>query len=363
MIQFLYKINTRIGDLHMKTNLFFVNTFVAITFLITHANIWSMFDNHIIIDQYKKYIQNKIRDSEKDKLHSLIATQYNSNNTFLKLPNEIFQRILTLSINTTKPLKDIIKPTLLLSTTCKKFNTEQFLITMGKACKDYSLEEKNKAMEMLLKSMNSTNYHNRRHVALLLTYAGAENNAYRESLLENATLRSDEQMIIALFENGANPNQKNFNNNSICFAIEKLPIAQIFVKYGANLNTSGDYINPNILFACLCYNYSSEFIEFYLNNKVDVTKKDSRNNNLLHQLAYKTVYLPNIDYIKIGTLFIKTAPELLNALNDDKKTPLDVVKQKLKTYKQTHSYNIQLALAKLFEEYGGKTAEQLKQEL
>ena len=327
----------------MKTNLFFVNKFIIVSFLITSAYTFNM--HHRRNDFYIK--------------NSIIAANHNRNNTLLKLPDDILQFILALSIDTTKPLKDIIKPALLLSTTCKRFNVEQ----LGKACKNYSFEEKNKTMEMLLKSMNDFNYHNKRQAALLLTYAGAKNDAYKYSpLLTKAAQRSDEQMIIALFENNTSPNQKYFNK-SACFDINNVNIAQIFVKYGASLNTQDYWLFPNILFASLSYNYSPELIEFYINNKVDVTKKGPKNNNLLHKLAINNYDAYTIDNcIKIGILFIKTAPELLNELNDDGNTPLDIAKQELKLKKNTAHQQRQQALITLFEEYGDKTAKQLKQD-
>ena len=316
----------------MKINYLSTNKFITITFLIIHAYTWNMIQ---------------------------INTEYNNKRILTSLPKECFNLIIAHSINTAKSLKKILNPALNLCTICRACNTNDLLINMGKLCKVYSLEEKNKAMEMLLKNMNDFKYHNRRHAALLLTYAGAENNAYKYyPLLDFATQQSDEQMITTLFENGANPNQKSFDNEPACFNIKNVNIAKIFVKYGVDFNIQGYSLNPNILFASLCYNYSPELIEFYINNKVDITIKGYNNNsNLLHALAAKHLYKYNINnYIKIGLLLIKAAPELLNALNDDENTPLDIAQQQVGKNK----YNIMIALITLFEKHGGKTAKQLK---
>lgn len=251
-------------DLLMKTNLFFINKFIAIVFLVTHACTWNM----------------------------------------LSLPDGIFHCILAHSVEITKSLEKIIGPTLLSSTVCKKFNTEQSLITMGKACTCYTLEEKNAAMKMLLKKMNDVNYHNKRHAALLLTYAGAENNAYAPyPLLQDAVYQADMQMIMALFENGANPDQKNkYPGEPIFFNAKKIDIVQKFITQGVNLNAQG-YFNSNVLFACLTYDRSLEMIKFYLDNKVSATQKGLFDNNLLHRLATKNIIYYNIeDYLEIGTL-------------------------------------------------------------
>jgi hypothetical protein len=282
------------------------------------------------------------------------TTHYNQS-----LPKEILSSIAK------EPLTNTIELALSLKTKYEDYNTNEFLITVGKACQCYSLPEKNTAMENLLISMNDLNYHGKQPAAFLLTYAGAKNDAYEYgSLLLHAVHRKDTQMITALFANNTSSNQKNFLDEPIFYYCKTIPIAQMFIDKGVNLNAQGSFITPSILSACLTQNYSLKLIEFYLSHNVDATIKESDGDNLLHRLARKDPYAYNIsDYIQISVLLIKAAPELLNALNDAGETPLDVAEKKLnKSHSlSTHEHAIKVALIKLFKECGGKTAEQLKQ--
>jgi len=321
-----------------------------------------MFDHSILFFEFLNAIFSTTKDPEKDKEHSLTTDQYNRNHKLLSLPDKVFHFIISQSIDTTKPLKDIIKPLLLLRTTCKYFNTEQFLITIGKACHNYPLTEKNKAMKMLLKRMNDNNYTNRRAAALLLTYTGADNDAYKaDPLLYRAVNKSDIKLIITLLHHNANPNQITLYKDPTLFSIKTVEIAKLFIEYKVNLKIPGNEILPNPLFACLIYDYPLDLFNFYLNNKVDATAKNYKG-SLLHLFARKYLWNNTYEnYLNSAILLIKRAPELLNQLNDQELTPLDLANEALENECIKTMYQHHQAFIKLLKEYGAKTAVELKQ--
>jgi hypothetical protein len=214
--------------------------------------------------------------------------------------------------------------------------------------------------------MNDIDYWNRRNGAFLLTYAGADNNAHSFfSGLRAAIHHEDKQMIVALFQNNVSHNQQKGRNDPDFFSIKKIDIAQIFINQGVDLNVDGCY-SSHVLWTCLTQGYSLELIEFYLDHHVDVKKINIANNEcILHHYARcRFRCIINIeDYVQIGTLFLKAAPEIINTLNKTGKTPLDIVKEIMKEEKQkTNTYKVCVALTELFEKHGGKTAQQLKQD-
>jgi len=338
------------GLFYMKKIFFIIKNLLVISFVMSYSYACGMENNRkrVLIQE------------------SIVAAEYNRKNILLSLPNEILYSILAYSVDTTKPLKDIMKSSLLLTTTCKKSNTPELLILIGKACSCYGIAEKNSVMKQLLSKMNDIDYWNRRNGAFLLTYAGADNNA--DSFLSGliaAIQHEDKQMIVALFQNNVSPNQQKGRNDPDFFSINKIEIAQMFIDQGVNLNVEGLY-SPNVLWTCLTQNYSSGLIEFYLNHKADAkTINIVSDECILHRFARcRHRYIRSIeDYVQIGTLFLKVAPEIINTLNRQKETPLDIVKEIMKEEKQnTYTYKVCVTLVELFEKHGGKTAQQLKQD-
>jgi hypothetical protein len=320
----------------MNTKIFIANKCIIIICLIIHTHVWSMIN---------------------------ITMEHNHENISIALPKECFNLIIANSIDTTKPFVEVIESALLLPTTCKACNNHEILITMGKICKKYDIKEKKDAMRMLLKKINDINYKHKRHAALLLTYAGAKNDANKySSLLNNVVHHYDKQMLTALFDNNANPNQRNILRSSpIFFDVQTIEIAQMFINNGVNLHAKGNDLIPHVLWACLAYGHSVELIEFYLGHKVDTRCIDT---SILHALAtYMLSQRSNIDrYIRIVQLLLKADPDMINMLDNYKKTPLDCAKIGMKRptiYKE--SYELYQALIELFEQHGGKTAKQLKQ--
>jgi hypothetical protein len=201
---------------------------------------------------------------------------------------------------------------------------------------------------------------------LLLTHTGAENDVYEfGSLLQNAVYHRDKEMLTILFDNNVNPNQTNVAlRHPIFFTIETIDIAQMFINKGVNLRAKGNKTTPHILWACFTYGHSVELIEFYLRHNLDTRCIKT---SILHSLVQFVISKYDIDrYVQIGTLLLKADPGMINMLDENNKTPLDGVKITMQQFDQNikkdkKGYDICQALITLFEQHGGKTAEQLKE--
>ena len=291
------------------------------------------------IDYLKKPIQ---------KYNAYNAQHCNQNNILLALPKEMLKAV----VSQTNPLKDGIKTALTLRSTCKHFYTLP-LEYFGEAYRHHDKTEKNKVMKELLWNMGEHNYWNVRNGALLLIYAGADNNADELfPLLRRAIYKNDTDMITILFKSGANPNQKILRNPNF-YDIKTIDIAKIFTVNKVDWNTEGSPQNPNVLwYNIFCYP-SSKLIEFYLNHHVDAKKVASDGNCLLHYLvSHPFPCMYNIDdYIKIGALLLKAAPEMVDRLNNSGKTPIEVAQKKMENRDASHPiYQANKQLISLFEE-------------
>ena len=122
---------------------------------------------------------------------SLLAEQHNQNNALFLLPKEILDHIFSychiqgaLSPESqVKSLEKSIETFLHLSATCKNFNKLLTLEIIGSLCKNYALDDKNEALENLLRSMNNPNYRTKRLPGLILAYAGADLNTTEINLM------------------------------------------------------------------------------------------------------------------------------------------------------------------------------------
>jgi len=293
----------------------------------------------------------------------------NENMLFL-LPNEIICLVLAHSIDSTQSLKNTINSCLQLSTVCKRFNMTQLFITIGTACSRYDATDKNTLMDKLLRFANEDKYNNRRNGAFLLTYAGADNNqAGHLSLLHQAISFNDKELIAALFKNNVNPNQINFLGDPDFFYIKTIDIAQIFIDNNVDLNIQENSFSETIIWRCIDFNYCPKLIEFYLNHNAPVNTLSRNGSCILHLLA-RGIYCHKHgteDNIKVATLILKKAPDMINLLYTENKskeyerelTPLDISQGIIKRYgKTTPKYTTLIAFIELFKEYGGKTAQE-----
>jgi hypothetical protein len=260
-------------------------------------------------------------------------------------------------------LAEIVKATVMLSATCKR-NQKEMPIVFGKFCKDrYDITEKNNVMKKLLWSMNDETYWYKRRAAFILVCAGADNTADEfYPLLRRAIHRTDKEMIAALFENDADPNQEEHQEPD-WFAIKDVDMLNMFIARDVNLHVEA-FGCPNVLWWTLVHNPLSEWIELYLKYKVDAKKRKTRTGNcILHQLVHcaESLSIKSIDdYVRIGELLLNAAPELINMENKDGDTSLGAARKQLTDrYTSDNGKQTIIALINLFEKHVGKTAQQL----
>ncbi len=274
----------------------------------------------------------------------------------LTLPDLPHEMVIPIICNG-KFLEDTVKTTLALSTTCKHFNELISPAMVGKFCKNYNIAEKNKVMKKLLQSMNDITYWNKRRAAFLLVYAGADNAVCsRDSLLQRAIYRKDKEMIAALFENNANPNQQGLYEDPDWFVIKNVDILEMFIDR-VDVNAEG-YHEPNVLWYTILHHCSPELIEFYLTHNVDAKKRKTLTGDcVLHKLVCCgwSYSVSSVDYVRIGKLLLKAAPELINATNENGDTPLSSACKRLdRDHVMSYEKDTLTAIISLFEKHGGK---------
>jgi ankyrin repeat protein len=265
--------------------------------------------------------------------------------------------LLTPIIYAQKSLKDTIKTTLLLRKTCTYFNTKIVPAEIGKFCKNYDITEKNRVMKKLLSDMSNTTYWNKRRAVIILVHAGADNTIDKfYPLLWRAVNQKDKEMLTALFENGANPNQRNcYSNEPHWFHITDVDIVKLFIRYGLDVHEKG--INyTNILWHAISHGYSSELIDLYLQNEVNVKKVYDNGSTIFHHFVGCSINCAHLDdYIKIGSLLLKAAPKMINKSNDDGQTPLWLAYKKLQSSFGVNDNKKNLeAVIHLFKSHSGK---------
>ncbi len=278
----------------------------------------------------------------------------------LVLPNELVISI----IHNEKSLEDAVKIALSLSVTCKYFNTTLSTNVISNSCKHYDITEKNNVMKKLLWSMNDKMYWHQRRGTFILVYAGADNAVCEDyPLLRRAIHQTDKEMIAALFENNADPNQNN-DEESDWFAIKDVDILNMFIARDVNLHGEGSD-DPNVLWYTILQNPLSEWIKLYLSYKVDAKKRKTQTDDcILHRLVHGawTRSKKSIDdYVRIGELLLNVAPELINMKNKDGYTALGLARKELvdNVYMFDNRQQTIVALINLFEKHVDKAAQQL----
>lgn len=267
-----------------------------------------------------------------------------------------------------KSLEDTVKTTLALSSTCKHFNAMISLAMVGKSCQHYEIAEKNKLMKKWLDSISELTYWNKRRAAFILVYAGADNHANEYyTLLKRAIRCKDRDMAVALFKNNANPSQKREYDNPDFFYIATVSMAETFIAHGVNLQTEG-YDKPNILWSAILHNPLLDLIKLYLSHGVS-TKSIKKYDGccILHELVNFACMAwqrnNSMEYVQIGEELINAAPEMINTLNTDGETPIDLAHKKRKHREPAFATNecmLYDALISLFENHDGKRAVELE---
>jgi len=338
---------------------------------------------------------------------ALQPEEYNNNDCLLtRLPNETLIDILSHCLikdeNSKKSLKYSIKEFMQLSTTCKNFNRILTFETIGTLCKKYAQGDKNRVLQNLV---NDGRYATTRLPILILICAGADANTREnthtrkdahdemcirgtwlrdgnqivkvnistmqqpskvnnkingKSLLGNAIFNNDAELATTLFRHHANPKVRN-GFSPLFFYAKTVEIAQMFIDNGVNLRATD--IRGNVLWHIVINHYPSDLMLLYLKHNVDPKKLSQLDGScLLYALAKQKRTNNTDDFLKKGELLLAAIPDMVNALNKDGKTPVDIAQESLETLQPgSETYKAFEALITLFKERGGKTAQELAQ--
>ncbi len=246
------------------------------------------------------------------------------------------------------------------------------LVTTGALlCLDYFVSDhsdKDEALRNLMKTMNSLHdYETKRLPALMLICAGADPNTevYYIPLLERAVDYNDTLMAKVLFKHHADPNVKT-SLGPIFFYTKTVKIAQLFLAQ-ENFNVHAtEHGATNVLWHITEEEYPSELMALYLQHGVNAKNlKPWDNSCVLHELAKPLCKsIDNVDdFLQKGELLLTAMPGMVNTLNNDNQTPLDIAQQSLEEAKK-YDFETPEAFEKLsalFREHGGLTAQELAQ--
>jgi hypothetical protein len=172
------------------------------------------------------------------KANKITAQTHNRSIPLLQLPLLALSQILEFSTNPIHSANKNIKSSSALRATCTEFCTimSEFDILHI----DHSDDEKYKAMEAVQLSIKHGNYKKERRALWFLIYAKAPHNTNpRISLLHKAVEENDIEIASALFQHGANANEKNKDSESpIFFDIKSKAMLQLFAHNNVNWRTT-----------------------------------------------------------------------------------------------------------------------------
>lgn len=296
---------------------------------------------------------------------SIMAEAYNQNCPLIKLSDEnLFNHFLSCcyahDTHAVKRLSESIKTFLSLSATCKNLNALLPFKTIGRLCERYPMQAKNQALSDLMQKMQLYHCGTGRLTALILLHAGTDANALaspHSSLLKLAALKNDTQMITTLFKRQANPNDTSIGCPTFFYATTK-KMLQIFINRGVNLHMIKKHDNTNALWQTIQDSYPYSLTKFYLESGLDAANLRSRDNAcLLHTLAEasheNTTGIVNL--LHKAKLLLDVIPHMINALNAYDQTPRDIA--------QLHTATACKSFIALLRKHGGKTTQQLQEEI
>jgi len=303
---------------------------------------------------------------------ALDAQGYNQHNPLIKLPNDTLKQIISYcqptKCDSAKTLKKSIKNFIPLKFICKRFNKLLTYKTIGEFYKSYDLAIKNEVFKETLKYLFFWYKIPNRLPILIINYAGAdahiENNDHTSNLLHNAVHFDDAHVLTVLLNHQANPNAKTTDLVPVFFYAKTIKIAQMLIHHGVNIHAKEDKSKTNVLWKTVTYEYPSKLMAFYLQHKVNA-KEVCCGNYLLHDLVLHGYRDNDHDFLTKAELLVEVIPDMINTLNINKDTPLDLAEEELKLVHIHPSYNQRLAkrtfkqLITLFKKYGGKTGQEL----
>lgn len=317
-----------------------------------------------------------LNEREQDYTQSALqAAACDANNCLLtKLPREtlinIFSHCIVQSEDQVKSLEKSIKTFMKLSITCKFFNQLLTFETIGNFCKSYTLYVKSTALHSLMQHMSDKTYTIQRLPALILVCAGAYPNieAYLgHPLIRDAVQHNDTQLVTTLFKHHVDPNMKlrRLTNSTsvipIFFYAKTVEMAQLFIDNGADVHMTRSNPAGNVLWHIVDEDeYSTELVEFYLKLHVDVHERHPWDNScLLHAFMNQLKVNNSDDYYRKGTLLLDAMSDIVNQLNNDNQTPLDILYQQLDDDELYEAMLTHIPFYASFRERGGLRAQEL----
>jgi hypothetical protein len=311
------------------------------------------------------------------------AAAYNHNNQLLQMPNEILTYIFlhchTDADNQVNSLKKNIKFFMELNNTCTFFNEFLTFDTIGKLCKHYTALDKTETLKQLMKGMTGFNYKNKRLPALILVCAGADTATdihhefwwdqkvilKSDFLLQKAVFRNDIHMITTLFEHHAPVDVTLRALGPLFFQIKTAEIAQIFINQRVHAHIANSSLKAKIFQQIVEDDHPSELLAVYFEHNPDAIKLNfGKKSCLLHVFARpSTLSIHTIEkFLKKGALIVNAMPDMINAVNENEHTPLDIAKQSLLDAEDHGTPEAFEKLIVLLRNSGAKTAQELKEE-
>lgn len=299
-------------------------------------------------------INSMMDNTTNNPVRRIAAEEYNKKIALNRVPKDVSQYMFAILFDPQNSVEENLRTSLVLSRVCTQLNDVSYYVTF---LEKHPEADKNAAFIQILDTINDAKYFSRRKPLQLLLHAGADPNCttdVRHSLLERAIDYNDFGMILLLSDYKANFNMKDIHGDSLIFSVQSESIARIFESEGADFHAKSRFY-PNVLSFCCWSLYESEgiksLVQFYLDKKVDPRILDERKRCLLHQIA-GTDYIGQLSesYQETVILFLNLLPDLINTLDNDKKTSLDLALENHFQHKN---------IIELFKKYGAKTAQEL----
>lgn len=331
------------------------------------------------------------------------AEEYNEHYCQLtSLPPEKLIQILSHCLVQTedqlKSFEDSVETFIRLNSTCKIFNRLLTLEEISDFFKNYTQIDKDTILQNFIETMGPRNYYSpnrildnytiKRIPALLLVYAGAnvnikvgsDSSGTPSSLLHVAVMHDDAQFVATLFKYHADSQATDGIEEPIFWLAKTVEIAQLFIGNGVDLHAVNSTLinpDPNVLWHIIDNEiYPSELMALYLKNHVNAkplyydkflllhnahpeSYRQGDNYCLLHTLSWWNSHkkINNIDdFLKKGELLLNAIPDMINTLNENGKTPLDVAQEGLKNAKTPEAFKGLIVLLRM---RGALTAQEL----
>jgi hypothetical protein len=316
------------------------------------------------------------RKKRLEREEAIEAERYNQKNKLITLPDTLLKHVIAYAKpdkeSTSQALLDNIKYYIQLKMVSKHFRHILTFKAIGTFCKEYDCAIKNDAFKQILKLMRRDIIKIRIPI-LSLSYSGAKGSMQNEyptdHFFSNATKNGDQHLVKLLFRHGINPNAQ-WLRSPIFFYAKTCKIAKLFIDNGTDIQATSS-LGKNVLWTVVtdgCMygtrEYSAELISFYINHGVDaraVCHKDK--SCLLHALVETSrIYIRRSNnLLKKVALVLDAIPDMIDTINADGLTPLDVAEETLKAAKKSEYANAHVIkkIIALYRRYKARTAQEI----